>query len=292
VKEQNELGRRIARLIAAQGPISIAQFITLALHDPRGGYYATRDPLGADFITAPEMTQAFGELLGLWCAQVWHEQGKPNPARLVELGPGRATLMADALRAARLIPQFLAALEVVLVETSPVLAAIQKETLRDCAATLRWVTSAADIARDRPQFTIANEFLDALPIRQFAMREKFWCERLVGLDDTDELAFVFAPAPWRLSLPPERGEPAPGAVYETCAAANALVEDLARGIAAEGGRGGERESGFIEDVGLERARGEVAPIVLVPFDSTVPNEGHVASSALGHPSFPIVNCFT
>ena len=114
--EQNALGARIARMIAAQGPISVAQFMTIALHDRQSGYYARRDPLGTDFITAPEMTQAFGELLGLWCAQVWEDQGKPTPARLVELGPGRGTLMADALRAARLMPDFLAAIEVVLVE--------------------------------------------------------------------------------------------------------------------------------------------------------------------------------
>src|SRR5580704_3479545 len=121
--ELNGLGSRIARMIAAQGPISIAQFMTIALHDPQGGYYATRNPLGADFITAPEITQAFGELIGLWCAQVWHDHGRPKPARVVELGPGRGTLMVDALRAARLMPEFLANIEVVLVESSPVLAA-------------------------------------------------------------------------------------------------------------------------------------------------------------------------
>ena len=94
---------RIAGLIAAQGPISVAQYMTLALHDPQSGYYATRDPFGAagDFITAPEISQMFGEMLGLWCVQVWHDQGQPKKPRLVELGPGRGTLMADALRAAQ-----------------------------------------------------------------------------------------------------------------------------------------------------------------------------------------------
>src|ERR1700743_2379106 len=110
-----ELEARIAALIATQGPISVAQYMTLALHDPQSGYYATRQPFGAagDFITAPEVSQMFGEMLGLWCVQVWHDQGQPRRKRLVELGPGRGTLMADALRAARVAPEFLAGLEVV-----------------------------------------------------------------------------------------------------------------------------------------------------------------------------------
>jgi len=232
---QNELRQRIARMIAAQGPISIAQFMTVALHDPQGGYYATRDPLGADFITAPEITQAFGELIGLWCAQVWHDQGQPKPARVVELGPGRGTLMADALRAARLMPEFLANIEVVLVEASPVLAAAQKETLKDCGVPLRWVGSVADIASDRPQLTIANEFFDALPARQFVRSEKGWSERMVIVDPTGNLAFALAPAVWSFAVPPERGEAACGDVYEFSAAAASIVEDLARGIARAGG---------------------------------------------------------
>jgi SAM-dependent MidA family methyltransferase len=232
---RNELGQRIARMIAAQGPISIAQFMTIALHDPKSGYYATRDPFGADFITAPEISQAFGELLGLWSAQVWHDQGKPRPARLVELGPGRGTLMADALRAARLMPEFLASIEVVLVEASPVLTALQKETLADFEIPLRWAQSIADIPHDRPQFTLANEFLDALPIQQFVMGEKGWSERMVGVDASGNLTFVLAPAAWTFALPSERGEAGAGAVYEFSAAATATVEDISRGIARAGG---------------------------------------------------------
>ncbi len=233
--KQNELGRRIVRLIAAQGPISIAQFMTLALHDPRGGYYANRDPLGTDFVTSPEISQAFGELVGLWCAQVWQDQGKPRPARLVELGPGRGTLMADALRAMRLMPEFLDALEVVLVEASPVLAAIQKERLHGCRIPLRWAQSVADLAHDVPQFTIANEFFDALPIQQFVMTEKGWCERMVGLDAGGALTFALSPAVRMLAVPNARGTAAPGAVYEYSAAADALAGDIARGIEVAGG---------------------------------------------------------
>ncbi len=126
----NALGQRIARLIQAQGPISIAQFMAVALHDPQNGYYATRDPFGrqGDFITAPEISQMFGELLGLWIAQCWHDQKRPE-ARLVELGPGRGTLMRDALRViAQLMPEFLTKVEVVLVEASPTLTPTNSST--------------------------------------------------------------------------------------------------------------------------------------------------------------------
>ena len=128
----NALEARIAALIAAQGPISVAHFMTLALHDAEGGYYATRQPFGAagDFITAPEISQMFGEMLGLWCVQVWHDQGQPKQKRLVELGPGRGTLMADALRAAKAAPEFLVGLEVVLIEASPVLREAQAQGKR------------------------------------------------------------------------------------------------------------------------------------------------------------------
>jgi len=110
----NALATRIAGLIAAQGPISIAQYMTMALHDPQYGYYVTRDPFGqqGDFITAPEISQMFGEILGLWTAQTWHNAAKPAPVRLVELGPGRGTLMRDVLNVTRLMPEFRAAVRI------------------------------------------------------------------------------------------------------------------------------------------------------------------------------------
>ena len=131
---------QIAKLIETQGPLSIAQFMTIALHDPSHGYYAARDPLGArgDFITAPEISQIFGELVGLWLAEVWQQQDKPGNAQVVELGPGRGTLMADALRAVRRVPGFLDAIEIVLVETDPVLRDIQRERLKASGASIRW----------------------------------------------------------------------------------------------------------------------------------------------------------
>lgn len=230
------LRERIVRLIKQQGPLSIAQFMMVALHDSTAGYYATHDPFGADFVTAPEISQIFGELLGLWCAQVWEDQGRPCPVRLVELGPGRGTLMKDALRALRAVPEFLAAAEVVLVESSPALAKKQQQLLAHCLLSIRWVNDISNLKHDRPQYVIANEFLDALPIRQYVRVNKGWSERMVGTDAHGNLAFVLAPAGLpNLAVPPERGEAKAGDVYETSPSANAFVEDIARGIASSGG---------------------------------------------------------
>ena len=189
------LGQLIAGLIAAQGPISIAEFMTMALHDREAGYYATRDPFGAqgDFITAPEVSQMFGELLGLWLAQVWDSQGRPKRPRLVELGPGRGTLMKDALRALKLVPEFGQDLEVVLVEASDVLRELQQESLRESGAAIRWTKNFDLSSADRPLFLVANEFFDALPIRQFVRSERGWCERMVTLDESGALSFALSP---------------------------------------------------------------------------------------------------
>lgn len=232
---QNDLGRRIAHAIHGQGPLSLAQFMTIALHDPQAGYYATRDPFGRDFSTAPEMTQIFGELLGLWCAQTWHDQGCPSPARLVELGPGRGTSMCDALRAARVMPEFLAAIEIVLVEASPMLASTQRHQLGDCRTPIRWIRDISQIAYDRSSLIIANEFLDALPVQQFVMTDDGWRERVVTAGTSNDLSFAWAPVPASFRVPAQRGAAKPGAVYEVSPAALALVEDIARGVASAGG---------------------------------------------------------
>jgi SAM-dependent MidA family methyltransferase len=231
------LGERIATLIAAQGPISIAQFMTLALHDPKDGYYATRDPFGSggDFTTAPEISQMFGEMLGLWCVQVWHDQGKPVPVRLVELGPGRGTLMADALRAMRVVPEFLAALDVVLVEASPVLRQIQQAKLAESGARLSWTDRFEAASVDRPLLLLANEFFDALPIRQFVRVGTGWRERMVTADANGRLCFALSPVPADALVPADKGGAPQGGVVETSPAATALGEDIARTIAEHGG---------------------------------------------------------
>ena len=224
---------RIAELIAVQGPISVAQYMTLALHDAQSGYYATRDPLGADFITAPEISQMFGEMLGLWCAQVWQDQGCPKNLRLVELGPGRGTLMADMLRALKLVADM--KVEVMLVEASPVLQGIQRRTLQDSGVTIAWKTHFDESLADRPLLLIANEFFDALPIRQYAKTERGWCERMV-VEKDGALAFALAPSALPPSaIPPERNAAPEGGIFETSPASTALAEEIARIVAAKGG---------------------------------------------------------
>ncbi|MEI9887409.1 MAG: SAM-dependent methyltransferase [Rhizomicrobium sp.] len=228
------LGDRIAALIAAEGPLTIAQFMTLALLDPKDGYYATRDPFGrqGDFVTAPEVSQMFGELVGLWLAQVWQDQGKPARPLLVELGPGRGTLMADALRALKLVPELRDQIAVELLEASPVLAGKQCEMLADAGVPLRWVTELSGVSGDRPLLVVANEFFDALPIRQYVMTERGWCERMVTLDAAGALAFGLSPAGIAV---PGRGDAPPGGVYEVSRAGEAVAEEISHRIAGQGG---------------------------------------------------------
>jgi NADH dehydrogenase [ubiquinone] 1 alpha subcomplex assembly factor 7 len=190
------LARQIAALIAADGPMRVSDFMRHALYDPAHGYYCTRQALGAagDFITAPEVSQIFGELLGLWCVQSWLDMGAPARVELIELGPGRGVLMADALRAAcRAAPEFRAAAAVTLVEINPWLRAAQGERLAG-AQTVRWTPRLAD-APPGPSLILANEFLDCLAIRQFVRTQGGWRERLVGLDAAGELAFGLAATP-------------------------------------------------------------------------------------------------
>jgi NADH dehydrogenase [ubiquinone] 1 alpha subcomplex assembly factor 7 len=229
------LRERIAALIAAQGPISVAQYMALALHDSESGYYATRDPFGrsGDFITAPEISQMFGEMLGLWLGQVWIDQGSPKNTHLVELGPGRGTLMADALRVLKRVPDFLDQVEIVLVEASPTLREIQKARLENSGARIRWA-GHFDL-RDGPLLLLANEFFDALPIRQYVKTARGWCERMVVLKD-GVLDFALAPqiTP-AAAIPASRAGAPDGGVYEASPAATALIAEIARIIAAQGG---------------------------------------------------------
>ncbi|MGV8929050.1 MAG: class I SAM-dependent methyltransferase [Brevundimonas sp.] len=182
---------RLAREIALTGPMTVADYVTRCLHDPEGGYYATRPALGAtgDFITAPMISQMFGELIGLWAVELWHRLGAPERVRLVEVGPGDGTLMADALRAARLDPEFLRAVDLILIEPSPPLRAAQGRMLADSDIHPRWVASLDRIETDAPVILIANEVLDCLPARQFVKTEDGWAERRVGVTDDGSLTF-------------------------------------------------------------------------------------------------------
>src|SRR6056297_539333 len=170
----------IAGQIQATGPLRMDDYMRLCLLHPEHGYYATRDPLGVqgDFTTAPEISQMFGELLGLALAQAWLDQGAPGAFVLAETGPGRGTLMADILRATRAVPGFHAAAQVHLIEASNTLRAVQRDTLaRDG---LIWAETVDDLP-DQPLFLLANEFFDALPVRQFQRDGDGWRERCVGL---------------------------------------------------------------------------------------------------------------
>ncbi len=223
--------------IAAAGPLDVATFMARALGDPTCGYYRTRDPLGArgDFITAPEISQMFGELVGLWCAEVWRLLGAPRPIHLIELGPGRGTLMADALRAVeRAAPPFRAVLDVHLVETSPTLRDAQRARLADAAPT--WHDDLASLP-DGPPLVVANEFLDALPIHQLVRTTAGWCARQVTLDPSGRLAFgvAEAPSPLAATLAPAVACAPLGSIAELAPAADALVATLARRCARHGG---------------------------------------------------------
>ncbi|MCB1500687.1 MAG: SAM-dependent methyltransferase [Bauldia sp.] len=236
------LGEKIALLIAGNGPITVADYMALALGDPEHGYYMAREPFGraGDFVTAPEISQIFGELIGLWAVAAFEAMGAPPRLALVELGPGRGTLMADLLRAARVRPAFLAAAEVHLVESSPRLRDVQMATLGAGAAT--WHDTVATLPTG-PSIVVANEFFDALPVRQYVRTEAGWAERMVGLDETGNLAFGLRPLAGPPSSPlpaQEKGRPAgSGAgqdtVLEVSPASTAVMATLAERLAAAGG---------------------------------------------------------
>lgn len=174
------LEKIIGEIIAAEGPMTIDRYMGLCLGHPVHGYYMNRDPFGekGDFMTAPEISQVFGELIGVWCVAAWAAMGKPRPFNLVELGPGRGTLMADILKAAKVMPGFCDAARVHLVEMSPVLRELQKEKLGNDVA---WHESMANVP-EGPMLLVANEFFDAVPIRQFEKRHGKWLERCIGAE--------------------------------------------------------------------------------------------------------------
>ena len=182
------LERIIRKMIAADGPMALDRYMELCLGHPQYGYYMTRDPLGAagDFTTAPEISQVFGELIGVWVAQVWHDMGSPAVFSLVELGPGRGTLMKDLLRATAKVPGLHAAIAVHLVETSPVLRSLQKTSLGHAT----WHESVASLPA-QPSIIVANEFFDALPVKQYQKKGGKISEIRIGIEN-GQLAFGLA----------------------------------------------------------------------------------------------------
>ncbi|MGI8942957.1 MAG: class I SAM-dependent methyltransferase [Qipengyuania sp.] len=222
---QPNLATRFRRLIRIDGPMPVARF----MGESNSLYYASRDPMGAsgDFVTAPEISQMFGEIIGLWLADVWQRAGAPGDAAYVELGPGRGTLTQDALRA---MAQHGLEPEVYLVEGSPALREAQARAVPQA----RFPDDVASLPEHRPLMLVANEFLDALPIRQLVKTQSGWRERMVGLDG-DSFVFVAGANPMDGAVPERFADCADGTVIETCPGAAALVEDVAMRLANQGG---------------------------------------------------------
>jgi NADH dehydrogenase [ubiquinone] 1 alpha subcomplex assembly factor 7 len=243
----NPLARKIAQRIRLQGPMTIAAFMADALGHPQHGYYMTADPLGrdGDFITAPDISQMFGELIGLWCAEVWRLMNRPGPFNLIELGPGRGTLMADALRAAKVLAGFNEAAAIRFIETSPALRARQKAALEGCDVT--WHDDLGDVPSG-PTILIANEFFDALPVHQFERTADGWRERMVTVAD-DRL--VLAPgrhrSPSEILIPEDLRFTAPtGSVVEVSPASVSIMHAIAERLEQEGGAALVIDYGHIE----------------------------------------------
>ncbi len=262
------LARKLADEIRALGPIGVDRFMDLSASDPVHGYYRTRDPLGSagDFITAPEISQVFGEIIGAWMAERWQAMGEPDPVMLVELGPGRGTLMADLLRAISRLPAARAAIRVHLVETSLPLRDRQRMTLATRHPELRpaW-HDRLDTVPEGPLLLVANEFFDALPIRQWIGGT----ERRIGLDAADRLEFVASDDP--------------GAVVETCEPAQEIAIAIGRRLACHNG------AALVIDYGHDRTgSGETlqavrdhryAPVLDAPGEADI--TAHVDFQALG-----------
>jgi len=258
----NALGQLIAKRIVLQGPITIADYMADALGHPKHGYYMTRDVFGADgdFITAPDISQMFGELIGLWCVEVWEGMGRPAAFNLVELGPGRGTLMADALRAAKVVPEFRAAAILHFIETSPKLRQAQRDALSQDDIGWRDVSwhDGFNQVPDGPCLVIANEFLDALPAHQFQRTADGWRERMVGVSEDGEslcVALAPGPTPALALLPIEVMASNLGAVAEIQPTAIALTRTIAARIGETGG------AALLIDYGYDGGQGDTLQAV-------------------------------
>ncbi|MBT8471507.1 MAG: class I SAM-dependent methyltransferase [Marinicaulis sp.] len=237
--EPTPLQERLVQLIKLKGPITVADYMSDALGHPHDGYYMSNNAIGADgdFITAPEISQVFGELIGLWLVDAWRAMGSPSDFNLIELGPGRGVLMDDILRAARLRPAFTGAAKLWLLETSGRLRHEQQRRLRTSEVNPNWVDEFADIP-PAPSLIIANEFFDCMPVRQFQRIETGWRERLVGVgDDGKSLEFVLGktPPPKSFGLP-EIDDTKPGDIFELSFEGRDLAMQLAEFLRTNGGQ--------------------------------------------------------
>lgn len=241
------LAHILRRRIETEGPITVAEYMSAALVHPEFGYYTRQDPFGTagDFITAPEISQMFGELIGLWLAATWQQLGSPPNAHIIELGPGRGTLMADALRALQMVPELHAGADIHLVEASPALRAVQSETLADY--NVYWHDGMESLP-DGPCLLIANEFLDALPIRQIVRQDGSWHERLIGWED-NQFTFLLdrAPTPLSALLPDNLIDTAPPqSLIEISPAVLGIARAIAQRIDRDGGAALMVDYGYAE----------------------------------------------
>ena len=263
---ETPLEAEIKRLIRADGPLRLDRYMDLCLAHPEHGYYRTRDPFGrdGDFITAPEVSQMFGELIGVWCVEAWDAGGRPPKLQLVELGPGRGTLMADVMRTLSSIASFQTELTVHMVETSPVLRAFQQKTLAGVAAPATWHESLSEVP-GRASLILANEFFDALPVRQFEQRSAAWFERVVGLTSDGKLTLGLAPGAFDISnLSPPDLPADDGAVWEYAPACRDIAGEMSGRLSRDGGAAliidyGHVSPGFGDTVQAVRAH---KPVVL------------------------------
>lgn len=264
----SDLAEKIVRRIAATGPINVADYMATCLFDPELGYYTTRQPFGraGDFVTAPEISQMFGELVGVWIAESWQRLGAPLPFRLTEIGPGRGTLMKDICRVlARVSPRLFDAIDIVMVEASPRLADRQRETLGDLASRIRWQGELDDTPH--AGVAVANELFDAIPVRQFVKTDAGWRERVVALDEAGALQFAAGPTGIDpLMLPADQAAAAPGTIFETAPAREAMMERIAASFNGVPGAAllidyGHERSGFGDTLQAVRAHAFVDPLV-------------------------------
>lgn len=236
----------IRQKIESEGPISIADFMALALGHPEHGYYRKHNPLGAkgDFITSPEISQVFGEMIGVWMGEVWRQLGA-GPVSLVELGPGRGTLMADLLRATKKIPGFHESLTIHMVETSPVLAHEQYLQLRNEHRRIEWLESVDELPQSKT-LLVANEFFDALPIKQHMVTPEGMCERKIYWNPkTEQLEFILGQAGLSLA---KSGKVIPdGTIIEQCPSARSIMRSISNHIKTHHGAALFIDYGYLGD---------------------------------------------
>ena len=276
----------LKKRIKNEGPLSLETYMAEALGHPQHGYYQKGDPFGisGDFITAPEISQMFGELLGLWSAVSWQQLSSPLNIHLIELGPGRGTLMADALRAVSNIAPFWNALDVHLVEKSLALRECQKTTLSAMDCRIDWYDRFEEVPRG-PFILLANEFLDALPVRQFANKQGGWYERLIGLTASGEqLEWTISDSKIRsdVEVSPALGCGVEGQIWEISSVVQEIVRAISRVILEQKGVALFIDYGYMEQVGM----GTLQAVKNHQYTDPLSNPGHVDLTA--HVDFGMV----